>query len=256
MKRFIGYAIAAAFIAITVVYTAAALGASAETRRASGCAGIRIIIADSLKNNIVTQEEVLSFLGGNTAEYLGKPIEDIDLKKIEEKVNGQSAILKSEAYVTKDGLLNIEITQRTPVIRLGSVYSDASGYLFPVREGYPADVPEAEGRIPLKITAGYKGEARTAEERQWVKGMLSLVSYIGSNRRDMRGFRKISVRDNGDLVLHPDGEAVQFIFGQPDEIAKKFKKIRLYYTKIVPEKGAETYSSVNLKYDRQIICRK
>lgn len=256
MKRFVAYVLAAAFMAAIAVYVAASLGVSAQQRSQTGCSGINVIIADSLKNSLVSKEDVISFLGGNPGKYLGKQLDEINLKEIEETLDGRSAILKSEAYATKDGFLNIEITQRTPIVRFGSVYSDAGGYLFPVREGHSADVPEVDGSIPLKVGGNYRGEARSPEEREWVNGMIAMISYMERNRREAAGFRKMYVRENGDLVLFPDNGTEQFIFGKPDDIAGKFRKIRRYYSKIVPEKGAETYSSVNLKYRGQIICRK
>ena len=72
----------------------------------------------------------------------------------------------------------------------------------------------------------------------------------------LKNIVQIHVDEKGDLILIPDEGREKFIFGQPDSIEEKFRKMELYYTSIVPDKGKDFYSTVNLKYDGRIICRK
>ncbi len=67
---------------------------------------------------------------------------------------------------------------------------------------------------------------------------------------------QITVRPDWDLVMVPRKGKELFIFGQPDNLEEKFTKMEKYYTTILPEKGEGFYSTVNLKYNGQIICRK
>jgi cell division protein FtsQ len=43
-------------------------------------------------------------------------------------------------------------------------------------------------------------------------------------------------------------------FGLPIHIETKFKKLALFYKKIIPNKGWDTYSWIHLKYKNQVIC--
>jgi len=45
------------------------------------------------------------------------------------------------------------------------------------------------------------------------------------------------------------------LFGPMDEIEEKFKKLKLFYKEVLPKKGWNTYSSINLKYKNQIVCK-
>ena len=45
-------------------------------------------------------------------------------------------------------------------------------------------------------------------------------------------------------------------FGNPFGWADKFGRLEDYYRYIVPEKGADYYRTVNLKFEKQIVCRK
>jgi cell division protein FtsQ len=59
----------------------------------------------------------------------------------------------------------------------------------------------------------------------------------------------------GNLTLIPREGQEKFLFGQPEEIEKKLRRLEMYYGYIVPEKGEKTYRSVDLRYNDQIICK-
>ena len=67
---------------------------------------------------------------------------------------------------------------------------------------------------------------------------------------------QITVLKGGDLLLVPREGRERFLFGPPTDIAAKFDRIRKYYESIAPNCDPGTYSTVNVKYDGQIICRK
>ena len=66
----------------------------------------------------------------------------------------------------------------------------------------------------------------------------------------------IKVESNGDLVVVPAEGKERFIVGRPEAIPEKFAKINEYYRRIKPSVEEDMYSSVNVKYKGQIICRK
>ena len=47
----------------------------------------------------------------------------------------------------------------------------------------------------------------------------------------------------------------RFIFGPPVDFEAKFDRISRYYTSILPLNGVG-YTTVNVKYNGQIVCRK
>jgi len=258
MKRIVRYTVATAFALIVAVYVSTALGVSSARRHGTGCTGLNIVVKDSLQNGFVTCGDIKSYI---TKEMKGfTDSEEIDLVKIEEILDGKSAVLKSEAYMTRDGVLNIEVTQRTPVVKFktgeGGFYADKEGYLFPLQRHNPEGIMVVDGSVPLKADSGYKGEAGSPEEKRWLEGVLDMIGYINGHDCLPENISRLNVLGNGDLVICHDGGKERFIFGKPDNIEMKFKRIRYYYSKIVPEKGENTYSTVNVKYDGQVICRK
>jgi cell division protein FtsQ len=223
------------------------------------CEKLEVIITDSLENNFVSADDVRMFLDRGYGQYTGVPIDSVNLLKIEKIVNGRSAVRESHAYMTKDGTLHIEVTQRRPVVRFqkkdGGFYADAQGYIFPLQSSFASHVQVIDGNIPLAANSGYKGEISDPEEREWFRQVMTLVNYM-ENRKEWRDkIVQIHVNGDGDFVMIPRKGNERFILGQPDFLEDKFKKLKKYYTAIVPEKGSGKYEVVDLRYKGQIVCR-
>ena len=223
------------------------------------CTGLNVVIADSSMNRFVSKADVKKVLDKEYGEYIGMPLDSIDLVKVEKIIDGRSAVNKSEAYTTRDGMLNVRLTQRTPVVRFqksdGGFYADAEGFLFPLQSSYASRVQVIDGDIPLKANSGYKGEISDEKGKAWLGKVIDLVNYMEGSRTWKDKIVQITVCNNGELIMVPREGRERFHFGQPDDIHEKFRKMELYYTSIVPAKGEKEYSMVNLEYQGQIVCR-
>lgn len=233
------------------------LATSKAHRQLITCKGLKLEYADV--HRFVTEDDVKAWLEKDYGNYIGQRLDSVGLDRIEKILSDQSAILKSEAYTTEDGMLNIRITQREPVLRFQQgetgFYVDDRGYLFPLQENFTAPVPIVDGAIPIGYTSGYKGKARTEKEQRWVRDVIALMGWIRKSKTWREAFVQISVSKGGDLVMVPREGDERFIFGQPDDVADKFDLIGRYYEYILPARGAGFYKTVNVKYDKQIICR-
>ena len=192
--------------------------------------------------------------------YIGQRLDSIRLHQVESILDVQSAILKSEAYTTEDGLLNIRLTQREPVVRFQKgrygFYADCNGFIFPLQENYTSPVPVMDGAVPIKATEGYKGAPGTEEEKAWIAGVISLVQYMEKTRIWAENIVQMHVEDDGDIVMIPREGNERFIFGSPFDAAAKFGRMADYYRYILPDKGEGYYRTVNVKFDKQIVCKK
>lgn len=221
------------------------------------CKGLQVEYADA--HRFVTEGDVKAWLEQEYGSYVGQRLDSVDLDRVERILDEQSAILKSEAYTTEDGLLNVRIRQREPILRFQKgdtgFYVDDRGYIFPLQEHFTAPVPVVEGAVPVQYTPGYKGKAQTEQEQRWIRDVIALMGWIRKSKIWREAFTRVTVAGNGDLVLVPRQGGERFIFGTPDHVAERFDKIGKYYEYILPARGEGYYKTVNVKYDRQIICR-
>lgn len=234
------------------------LFASRVDRQSKVCDGLRVEFSDD--NRFVTEADVKEYLDRLYPGYIGKRLDSLDLHRIEDILDDQSAILKSEAFVTPDSKLNVRISQRQPVLRFQKgdygFYVDARGYIFPLNGNCPAKVPVIDGAVPVKCQEGFKGRAQTEREVKWIGDLIDMMSWVSRSRTWKEAIVQIAVNEDGDLVLVPRTGREKFIFGAPDDVPAKFSRIEKYYEYIKPAVQDSLYSSVNVKYDNQIICRK
>ena len=226
---------------------------SRERRRAAVCSGVDIHILDSAESSIINRNDVMDMI--NTP-VLGEKTDSINLPLVERMVLANGEILSSQAYMSAEGRLNVEVTQRRPVARFENsterYYSDSSGYLFPVSR--PVKLPIITGNIPLRRGSDFKGYG-SKEETAWITSMTSLVGLWDSDRYWRQHIQQINIENNGDIALYLDSGPEKIIFGPADGAAAKMKKLKSYYETIAPEHAPKVYSVVNLKYKNQIICK-
>ena len=223
------------------------------------CKGTDIVILDSASNSFVSEKDILKYLDREFGAYAGKPLDSLDLVRIEKIIDGRSAVKKSHAFVTRDSMLRIHVTQRKPVVRFqrqdGGFYADEEGFIFPLQSSYASHVYVIDGAIPLAANSGYKGSIESEEEREWFGKLMNLVNFIGKSRDWQDKIVQISVAENGELTLVPREGMERFLFGQPTGIEEKFMKMKMYYTHILPDKGPGKYRKVDVRFEGQIVCR-
>ena len=259
MNKIVKYVLIGVCGAMVAAILVASCLAGKEARKGLVCKGLEVAILDSLENSFVSNADVRKYLDKEYGRYVGEKLDSLDLVKIEKIIDGRSAVKKSQAYVTKDSLLRIEVTQRKPVVRFqkkeGGFYADADGYIFPLQVSYASHVQIIDGDIPLAANSGYKGEIENPREREWFENVMDVVRFIEGSRTWKGKIVQIHVEKNGEIVLVPREGRQVFRFGQPVQVAEKFDKMEMYYSHIVPEKGSEAYKTVDVRFADQIVCR-
>lgn len=233
--------------------------AGSRMRQSCRCERLEVRIMDSLENHFISGNDIKILLDRTYGQYIGTAADSLDLVKIEEIVNRKSAVQKSEAYITPEGTLHIDITQRKPVVRFqksdGGFYADAQGFIFPLQNSFASHVQIIDGSIPLAANSGYKGEITDTAEKEWFEKIMALVGYMEERSEWKDKIVQIHVTQEQDLILIPRTGKERFIFGQPDRFDEKFDRMKKYYTAVVPEKGSDKYKEVDLRFKGQIICR-
>lgn len=256
MRSWIRYTISAVVGAGFCIGMGLLLANVREAHRLVACKSIEINFPDSL--GFVSEKDVKNYIAEGYGNYIGQRIDSVGLAKIENVLEKESAVMRSDAWTTSDGVLHVNIWQRAPILRFmdgqTGFYVDGTGFIFPLHPDWTAEVPVISGNIPLKLPDGYKGEAPDEGGREWISSMLGMYSEINASRTWKNIVDKISVNGQGDVVVKTKRGEELFIFGGPGGLKEKFEKMEKYYSFIAPAKEANYYKSVNLKYKGQIIC--
>lgn len=221
------------------------------------CRKVQVSIKGGGNESFVSPAEVREAVLRQFGSFEGRTESQIDLVKVESFVNERSAVESCEVYMTRDSVLNINIKQRQPVIRFqnedGGCYCDSRGNLFPLQKSTSARVLVVDGKLPFSTSTF--GKPESARARSWLTRMVAMSDYIGHSNWKNR-VSQLCVNEKGDLVVYIKGATERFIFGTPDDVADKFDRIECYFTSVKPSMEERKYSTVNVKFDRQIVCRK
>ena len=74
---------------------------SRKARFQRTCDGVVVEFSDSF--NFVTEEDIKGYIDRYAGNYIGRRLDSLDLNGIENMLNQQSAVLRSEVYSTGDG---------------------------------------------------------------------------------------------------------------------------------------------------------
>lgn len=231
---------------------------SSDRYREITCKGINVEFADSYR--FVTAKEVKELVDREYGKYIGQRLVDVKLTQIEDIIKQKSAVKKCDAYVSSDGTLGIKVLQRKPLLKINLnnkiYYSDETGFIFPEKRSYGGNIMYVYGKVPLHIPTNYSGIPKNEKEYLWLQQITDLVKLIYDSKKWRNLFSKMRIERNKDIILLPDCGKEKFIIGPATNTQNKLDKIDKYYKFIVPDKGEGYYSSINLKFNDQIICRR
>lgn len=94
----------------------------------------------------------------------GTAVDKVPLTQIEEMIARNGFVERVDAYVTYDGVLHVDISQRRPLVRLlvdgVDSYVTAEGYVFAAPRASSLYVPVVTGSYRPPFPAGYAGSVR------------------------------------------------------------------------------------------------
>lgn len=237
MKRSLGY-----IKAVVLICLVGFLYGFAEKRHnARKINEVKVRFTDN-ENLYVTEEVVNKLLIQNkhSASYIDK--ETLDLNKVESLLNRHEMIENAEVFLTLDGKLEAEVSQRKPIGRIvgkNSFYLDKNGEVMPLSEFYSA-------RVPLMFGFSEKNIAEAYPLVQHIKNDEFLTRHVTGIHRLNGGRFQLEMREmNFDVY-----------FGDSSNVALKFNNFKAFYKKAQKDKKLDTYKKVNLQFGDQVVCTK
>ena len=223
------------------------------------CTKVNINISDSNNAGFLTATEIKQILEKAHLYPLNKKVSDINPRKIEEALKVGPFINTAQCYKTKDGHVNIHITQRMPIIRIKSsngadYYLDDNNSIMP-NSRYTSDLIVATGNINRWYARNY-------------------IAYVGkalmANDFWNRQIVQINVLPNKGVELVPRvGDHIIYIGQLPETkyiadreklvtkfINKKMHRLEMFYKYGLSHAGWNKYSYIDIEFDNQIICKK
>lgn len=249
---------------LTLTALAVSLAFVGEARRSQACSGINITIDSVGNHEFITEEDVLAIINDQFDSLINRPLAIIDINQIELVLNNNPYVKKADVYETINGKIGITIIQRMPVVRVigygaESFYYDVDGKKMPLSNKYCARVPLVlcdsmwkNAKAPNCIKLGAKD---TLEKANVMAQLYVLTNFIKSDTLLNAIVDHVYLQSDSEFAIIPRLSNHIIEFGDISDYEEKLDKLILFYQKGLNAVGWDTYSSINLKYKNQVVCK-
>lgn len=232
-------------IVVLVALLAAAVVWSRGELDSGVCRGVKVRIVNEDSIMFVTKKGILKEITDMNISPVGEKLSKIDTEEIEKRLSKSEYIESVECYIDNSNTFVIEVSQLVPVMRVfdngNSYYVNRAGKRMSARGRYHIDVPIVNGH--------FEGGLQPTI-------LLPIIDYVATDDALSSLVSMYEVRDSSNICFVPSicGHVVNL--GNNKDVKSKFEKLMLFYRKVMPEKGWNTYDEVSLKWDYRVVATK
>ncbi|NQZ76022.1 MAG: cell division protein FtsQ [Ekhidna sp.] len=214
---------------------------------------VKVDIQDQDGIFFTDQFEVIDLMTDKSADYvIGVDMNEIDPKILEHRVESNPFVKDAQVFRDLKGNLKVKVVQSKPIARIfdegkEDKYIDSDGRILPVNARHTARVPLVETELD------FIGESNL-KETKYGQQVFELLTFIEQNEFWSAQIAHLHLKRDGEIDMYPQVTKQVVEFGKPEDLENKFSKLLTFYKEILPKKGWNSYSRVNLKFEDQIIC--
>lgn len=244
------------------------LGFVAKSERNIIANSLNITIHNNDENFFLSENDVKNYFKERNDSILESRYENINIPELEKALNAHPAVENAEVSADLNGEVKVEITQRTPVLRIinksgESYYIDSQSKLMPLNENYTARVLVANGEIMEPYSRRYEysvdqiRKSKVFSELSLLDDLLDVGNFINADTTLNSLIQQIYVNKEKEIELYPAIGNHRIVLGDAKNIAEKFNKLKLFYKEGLNKTDSWTkYSTINLKYKNLVVCTK
>ena len=221
------------------------------------------ISIDATKGDpFLDENDVIDLIYSKCDSFLETEIDDLSLFEVEYLLRSQPSVKNAEVYIDHNSKVNVEIEFRKIIARikpdsLPGFYIDNEGKTMRWSTKYSPRVLTITGHLNYynRFIKDTVVENDLSTHSKLIKDAYDFAKYVNSSSFLKAQIGQVYIDSNGDAVIIPLIGNEEFIFGELTDYTKKFDKIKRYYQEIAPNLGWNQYNEVNVKFERQIVCK-
>jgi cell division protein FtsQ len=219
-------------------------------------------------NTFIDEEDVKEFFKERKDSILHVALKNIDINSLEKALNSHPAIENADISVDVNGDMGINVTQRTPLVRVinldgESYYIDNKSKLMPLSDKYTARVIVATGFIIEPYASRCLFSVNSISKNELfskvsvLDDIYNISTFIAKDSVLASLIHQINVTPDKEIELYPSIGNHKIIFGEAKDFQEKFDKLKLFYTDGLNKTDDwNKYSTINIKYKNQVVCTK
>ena len=188
------------------------------------------ISTDSVKNSI--------------KKYIYTSKDSISITKIEDELDKNTFVEKSQVYTAVGHKLFVNIKQKEPVARIitndSIFYLDKNSSFMSLSKLHSADVP---------IIFGFN-QFSDLDYLTKVSLMIRDDKFLNQN------ITQIIINENQEINLKLSGLNTFIELGHNNKLEKKIQNLKAFYNRAVRKNDIEKYKEINLQFENQVVAVK
>ena len=215
--------------------------------------------------NFVDEDDIKELLLNKGYKVIGDNYATINVSNIEQTIDNDPSVMKSQAYKSINGILTVDVTQRTPLVRVmntrnDSYYIDQLGKLMPLSDKHSQRVLVANGNVFESFGTFYHYDFSKTEAQDSIlkhtklDDIYRIAKYINDDEFLKAQIEQLYV--DKDFILIPKVGKQTIILGDASNVKIKLDKLKAFYLQAFNKIDLNKYSTLNLKYANQIVCTK
>lgn len=207
------------------------------------CEKIDVEVVNADSTSFVTPQGVLNDLKGQGIRVIGKRMGEIDASDIEKALRMSPYLENADCVKCQNGRLLIRVSQLVPVFRVfdgdASYYVNRAGKRMDASAYYHCDVPVVQGHFTRSYPA---------------TRLLPLIDYVEGDSLLHSLVTMYQVRDTNNIIIVPNLSGHVINIGSAEGFDNKFAKLKLFYHEVMPKRGWNTYDTISVKWNHQIVA--
>ena len=243
-----------------LTYMFVALGFSENKASIQRCTEISVTVLDSNENMFISAIDIDKIIAKNEFSIMGYPLQEINTLVIEKAIEKHPSIETANVYTNLKGGIGVKILQRKPLIRIitnngNSYYIDTKGKLMPLSKNFTTRVPIATGHINKNYRDFKNNNLNNELSDTLLQDLFLLSKRLKQDEYWSAMCDQIYISKQQEIILIPKIGAKEIILGQSRNFTQDLITLSSFYKEVLPVVGWEKYTSINLQYKQQIVCK-
>ncbi len=188
------------------------------------------ISADSIRNTI--------------NKYILTSKDSISLSKIEQEIDKNTYVEKSQVYMMIGQELNVDIKQKEPIARI--ITSDSIFYLDK-NSNFMSLSKLKSSNVPLIFGFSEYSDLKYLTE---ISLMIKNDDFLNKN------ISQIYIKDDQKIDLKMRGNNTIIQFGNNNRLKNKTQNLKAFYNRAISKNEIDKYKKINLQFENQVVVVK
>ena len=188
------------------------------------------ISADSIRNTI--------------NKYILTSKDSISLSKIEQEIDKNTYVEKSQVYMMIGQELNVDIKQKEPIARI--ITSDSIFYLDK-NSNFMSLSKLKSSNVPLIFGFSEYSDLKYLTE---ISLIIKKDEFLNNN------ISQIFIKDDQKIDLKIRGNNTIIEFGNNNRLKNKIQNLKAFYNRAISKNEIDKYKKINLRFENQVVVVK